>query len=142
MAACSTKSSKKTPPGFHITAPHTGGTAYSEAESIGLAGLSGQKSLEARGILIHKAEQPGTASSWGCTGVANDKFDEIKKMLGYGSLVHNFFGKPPKLNCDSQAGADDKCEPEAAARTAASGKAPPSSGSDSSPRASPVNQAR
>lgn len=136
-AACSEKSTQQTPPGYHITAKHAGGERYNENNSIGLAALSGQKSLGDRGILIHGAEQPGTASSWGCTGVPNDKFDDLKKLVGYGSLVNNYFGKPANINCGNKAGGDDKCEPEEAARNAASGKSTPSSGGGSTPSSRP-----
>jgi hypothetical protein len=112
LKACSTTNSKQTPPGFHITAAHTGGSRFSEDNSIGLAGLSGQNSLGARGILIHSAGYAGTGSSWGCSAVPTASFPAIKSTLGYGSLVYNYFGNV-RSECGTNAGFPPPiCEPE------------------------------
>ncbi len=119
MEACSTKDTLKTPPGAHKTVAHTGGPSgkYNQSNSLGLAGLSGQKSDSLRGILIHAAEQPGTASSWGCTGVPAEYFANLQQKLGTGSLVYNYFGENPTKNCSDDAGFErpPKCDPEASA---------------------------
>lgn len=115
IKACSTDSSHQTPPGFHMTARHDG-AAYNQSNCLGLAGLSGQNSLGERGVLIHPAQQPGTASSWGCTGVPMDQFSEIQQMLGVGSLVYNYFGDNPDTSgCSDTSGFKPTCEPEAEA---------------------------
>ena len=93
-----------TPPGFHLTEPHIGQSDYNCSNSLGLTSLEGQGSTE-RGVLIHEAANPGTASSWGCSGVGEDVFKSVQKELGYGSLVFNYFGDTPKgNNCVSNAG--------------------------------------
>lgn len=105
---CSGDGQKLTPPGIHYTAPHTGGSRYSEAESMGLVGLSGQGSMgppKNRAILIHPKASAGQPSTWGCTGVPPQDFQEIKSMVGYGSLVHNYFGgRAPTSNCKDRDG--------------------------------------
>lgn len=120
MSACSTGATHKTPPGLHLTARHDGAT-YNSSNSLGLAALSGQRSLAERKILIHGADNPGTASSWGCTGVPHDKLQEVMQKLGYGSLVNNYFGKPAKTNCGTQVGVEPTCQPEPAAIQASAG---------------------
>ncbi|WII70574.1 L,D-transpeptidase [Bdellovibrio sp. 22V] len=119
MEACSTDNSKKTPPGFHITARHLYGSRYNDNNSIGLAGLCGQNSLGDRGILIHGAANPGTASSWGCTGVPFSEFQDLKELLGVGSLVYNYFGDTPSRNCSDNSGFEPRCDPEPLAVNAA-----------------------
>ncbi len=114
LKACSEGNSNQTPPGFHITAPHNG-TKYQEHNSVGLAGLSGQNSLQARGVLIHASGSAGTGTSWGCSSVPTSKFLEIKQTLGYGSLVYNYFGNV-RSDCPKDAGfPPPSCEPEATA---------------------------
>lgn len=119
LEACSTENSRKTPPGFHITARHRYGAKYNESNSLGLAGLCGQNSLGDRGILIHAARRPGTGSSWGCTGVPYDSFEEVKSLLGVGSLVYNYFGSSPRSNCSDRSGFEPTCDPENLAYQAA-----------------------
>ena len=80
--ACADNGDKLTPPGFHLTVTHNG--TYKSTESLGLAGLEGQQSV-ARGVIIHKSNNPGIASSWGCSGVGN--IDAVMKYLGTGALV-------------------------------------------------------
>jgi hypothetical protein len=99
---CSRDGSKLTPPGMHITAPHRNGTTYNEGNSTLMVGLEGQQSA-GRGILVHYAQSPGTASSWGCSGVG--PYDQVRKVLGYGSLVYNYFGDTPLApGCGNGAG--------------------------------------
>lgn len=111
--ACSTNNSKMTPPGFHITAPHEG-SRFNSSNSIGLAGLSGQDSLGTRGILIHSVGYAtNRGNTWGCTGVPADDFADLKRSLGYGSLVYNYFGSAGSANCGDRAGfAPPTCQPE------------------------------
>ncbi|UOF01142.1 hypothetical protein [Bdellovibrio reynosensis] len=117
MEACSTENSRKTPPGFHITAAHRNGAKYNQYNSLGLAGLCGQNSLGERGILIHGSRGVGRGSSWGCTGVPN--FSEVNQLLGVGSLVYNYFGSKGQNNCSDPSGFEPRCEPEALAYQAA-----------------------
>lgn len=114
--ACSTNNSKMTPPGFHITAPHNG-SRYNESNSIGLAGLSGQDSLGDRGILIHPVGYTtNRGNTWGCTGVPDSDFADLKRSLGYGSLVYNYFGSSGSSSCGDRAGfAPQSCKPESKA---------------------------
>jgi hypothetical protein len=99
---CSDNNSHMTPPGFHLTAKHLGGATYSVDKSLLMVGLEGQGSA-VRNILIHPAESPGTASSWGCSGVGN--IQKIKSILGEGALVYNYFGNTQTpSNCGSSAG--------------------------------------
>lgn len=114
--ACNEKSSKLTPPGFHLTVPHTGGAAYSEQNSLGLAGLNGQRSHENRGILIHAVEGSGQANTWGCSGLSMDDFYTIKNEIGYGALVYNHFGNQTDCDGKSLMPPDMTCQPEASAR--------------------------
>jgi hypothetical protein len=87
---CNDDGSHLTPPGFFLTSEHNG-ASYNSSNSLGLTGLEGQGS-RGRGVLIHPAKAPGTASSWGCSGVGYDAFNAVKKSLGYGALVFNYFG--------------------------------------------------
>lgn len=111
--ACSTTNSKMTPPGFHITAPHSG-SRFNSSNSLGLASLSGQDSLGSRGILIHGVNyQTNRGNTWGCTGVPMQDFAEVQRILGYGSLVFNYFGGGGKSKCGESAGfAPPSCQPE------------------------------
>jgi hypothetical protein len=88
---CSDNGAHLTPAGFHLTSTHNG-AKYSGDRAIGLIGLEGQNSV-ARGVIIHPAKSPGTASSWGCSGVGYEAFNAVKSTLGEGSLVYNFFGQ-------------------------------------------------
>lgn len=87
---CNDNGSHLTPAGFHLTARHDG-ARYNASNSVGLVGLEGQNSRQ-RGVIIHMARAPGTASSWGCTGVGSQAFNAVKTTLGEGSLVYNYFG--------------------------------------------------
>jgi hypothetical protein len=87
---CNDDGSHLTPPGFFLTSEHNG-ASYNSSNSLGLTGLEGQGS-RVRGVLIHPAKAPGTASSWGCSGVGYTAFNTVKKSLGYGALVFNYFG--------------------------------------------------
>ena len=91
--ACSENSRHFTPPGFHLTAvhPYSKKTGYGPTNSLALSGLEGQRSLAPRGILIHEAKSPGTASSWGCSGVTKAGLDFVMEKLGTGALVYNAF---------------------------------------------------
>lgn len=119
LEACSSDTSHKTPPGFHITAAHRGGQRYNESNSLGLASLSGQNSLGDRGIVIHGKQPAGASNTWGCTGVPFGDFAQIKRLLGVGSLVYNYFGDTPNNNCSTNAGESPTCQPEALAVNAA-----------------------
>jgi len=90
---CGDTGSHLTPPGFHLTSVHNG-ALYNSSNSLGLVGLEGQNS-KARGVIIHKSRAPGAASTWGCSGVGNQAFYAVKKSLGEGSLVYNYFGNTP-----------------------------------------------
>lgn len=143
VVPCSSAESQRTPPGMHMTARHIGGSRYNERNSLGLAGLCGQDSLGVRGILIHGASYSSIDGSWGCSTVPQRSFQEIREILGVGSLVYNFFGNaPPPSSCRNQAGFEHLCRPEAAAiRTQAevSGqRATP--GYEASPAARPSNR--
>lgn len=87
---CNDDGKHLTPPGMFLTSEHNG-ASYNSSNSLGLTGLEGQGS-RGRGVLIHPAGAPGTASSWGCSGVGYNAFNAVKKSLGYGALVYNFFG--------------------------------------------------
>lgn len=89
--ACNTDGSHMTPAGFHLTSYHDGNGKYNPTNSVGLIGLEGQQSAK-RGVIIHIAKRPGTASSWGCSGVGAEAFGAVKSTLGFGSLVYNYFG--------------------------------------------------
>ncbi len=86
-----------TPSGFHITGRHNGGR-YNESNSMLMQDLQGQGSA-GRGILIHAGSCSGGACTWGCTGVSSngqsseETFQDVRRMLGYGALVYNFFGE-------------------------------------------------
>jgi hypothetical protein len=100
---CASDSSHLTPPGFHLTAYHNG-AKYGADDSLLMVGLEGQNSAS-RSILIHPAAQPGTASSWGCSGVGYNCARTIQQLLGTGALVYNYFGsKPLAPGCGSSAG--------------------------------------
>jgi hypothetical protein len=103
--ACADSGSNFTPPGFHLTSEHEGGTeGFDETNSLLMVGLERQRS-PGRGILIHGAEVPGTATSLGCTGVGEACLEEVRQTLGYGSLVYNYFGSNENNpECASQAG--------------------------------------
>ncbi len=102
---CAEGSKHLTPPGFHLTAQHTG-SSYGPNDSLTLIGLQGQQSLT-RDILIHYSESPGMKVSWGCSGI--ECLGPVMKMLGYGSLVYNYFGstKTP-AGCRIQNGMHDR----------------------------------
>ncbi|KYG65971.1 hypothetical protein AZI86_02570 [Bdellovibrio bacteriovorus] len=116
--SCSTGGSGKTPAGMHITGPHSG-KSYNGKNSLKLAGLSGQGSA-GRQILIHASKWKLPAGvSQGCTGVPQDKLYKVMGLLGYGSLVYNYFGNEAKARgCGSNAGAEKppECKPEGYAR--------------------------
>ncbi|WP_374073716.1 hypothetical protein [Bdellovibrio bacteriovorus] len=118
LEACSSDNSHKTPPGFHITARHNG-ARYNDSNSLGLAGLSGQDSLAARGIVIHGKQPAGTSNTWGCTGVPFGDLMQIKRLLGIGSLVYNYFGDTSDGNCSDPSGQRAECKPEPMAVNAA-----------------------
>lgn len=100
---CNDNGSHLTPPGMFLTSEHNG-ASYQSHNSLGLTGLEGQGS-RARGVLIHPANAPGTASSWGCTGVGYEAFNAVKKSLGYGALVYNHFGNTVgPMSCSNKAG--------------------------------------
>ncbi len=100
---CSDDGEHLTPAGFHLTSYHNG-AKYSAPSAIGMVGLEGQNSV-GRGIIIHPAKSPGTASSWGCSGVGFDAFNAVKTTLGEGSLVYNFFGQTTgPSSCQNNAG--------------------------------------
>ncbi len=87
---CNDDGSHLTPPGFFLTAEHNG-ASYGPGNSLGLVGLEGQ-GAKGRGVVIHPAQAPGTASSWGCSGVGYGAFRAVQKSLGKGALVFNYFG--------------------------------------------------
>ncbi len=88
--ACHRNGSHLTPAGFHLTSFHDGGDKYGPHNSFGMVGLEGQGSV-ARGVITHVARSPGTASSWGCTGVGGEAFNAVKSTLGHGSIMYNYF---------------------------------------------------
>jgi hypothetical protein len=90
---CSADGDHMTPPGFHLTATHNG-ERYNSGNSLLLVGLEGQRSAE-RNILIHQAANPGTASSWGCSGVSGACLTTVMEFLKVGGLVYNYFGSAP-----------------------------------------------
>lgn len=101
--ACSDANCHLTPPGFHLTVAHDS-DSYPAGTSLGMAGLEGQGS-NGRGVLIHPAASPGTASSFGCAGVG--PFDAVKRMIGEGALVYNYFAPDDAAKgCKSHAGMD------------------------------------
>lgn len=112
--ACSDHGSNLSPPGFHLTAEHHGNGKYNPSNSLKMVGLQGQDSA-GRGILIHPARAPGTSSSWGCAGVGYDAFGAVKKTLGYGALVYNYW-RPEQMGnrCSSRAGMNQSgsCQPD------------------------------
>lgn len=116
--SCSSGGSGKTPAGMHITGPHSG-KSYNGKNSLKLAGLSGQGSA-GRQILIHASKWGLPAGvSQGCTGVPQNKLNKVMGLLGYGSLVYNYFGSEPKSRgCGNNAGAEKPpvCEPEGYAK--------------------------
>lgn len=118
--SCSTPNSGKTPAGMHMTAYHNGGI-YNSSNSLKLAGLSGQNSGIPRQILIHASKWGLPAAvSQGCTGVPADKLYKVMDMLGYGSLVYNYFGSGDTArNCPNNAGQRHTCDPEPLARATA-----------------------
>ncbi|KYG67606.1 hypothetical protein AZI85_17145 [Bdellovibrio bacteriovorus] len=120
LEACSTENSRKTPPGFHLTATHNG-ARYNSSNSLGMAGLSGQDSLGQRGVIIHGTSPAGTSNTWGCTGVNYEDLSTVMKTLGVGSLVYNYFGGARASNCSDNSGMERpaQCQPEAAAVAAA-----------------------
>ncbi|KHD90042.1 MAG: hypothetical protein OM95_00540 [Bdellovibrio sp. ArHS] len=120
LEACSTENSRKTPPGFHLTAVHNG-ARYNSSNSLGMAGLSGQDSLGQRGVVIHGTSPAGTSNTWGCTGVNYEDLSTVMKTLGIGSLVYNYFGGARASKCSDNSGMERpaSCEPEAAAVAAA-----------------------
>jgi hypothetical protein len=118
--SCSDGGKHLTPAGFMLTAQHSG-DKYSTnnpnpwQDGLGLVGLEGQNSV-GRGVLLHPARSPGTASSWGCSGVGYDCYFKVKGQVGYGSLVYNYFGNtPPVAGCQNSAGSVDphtQCSPD------------------------------
>lgn len=89
-------SSLMTPPGFHITKVHNG-AAYQEFNSIGIAGMGSDNSNTiGRGVILH----PSNGHTHGCIGIPWAQFAEVKKMLGYGTVVYNYF--PNQANGDSE----------------------------------------
>jgi hypothetical protein len=91
---CNDDGDHMTPAGFHLTGTHSGGASgkYDDRNSLLMVGLENQGS-GGRGILIHAARSPGTASSWGCSGVKC--YSDVRAKLGKGALVYNFFGATP-----------------------------------------------
>jgi hypothetical protein len=97
--ACNDNQSHLTPPGFFLTGYHS---SRDYPNSLVMVGLEGQNSA-GRGILIHPAASPGTASSWGCAGVG--PFQQVKQLLGEGSMVYNYFGDRPAADgCNNKNG--------------------------------------
>lgn len=102
--ACATKNSHSTPPGMHLTVPHSGVREYNQSNSLGLAGLEDQGS-NGRGILIHGSNSPGEGYSYGCSGVGKDCIGSVMSFLGYGALVFNSFDDDQSApGCSSSAG--------------------------------------
>jgi hypothetical protein len=109
---CDDDGSHLTPPGFHLTGYHSS-DSFPASQCLGMVGLEGQESV-ARGVLIHPAANPGTASSWGCAGVGpfNDTKGKdgvvrigVKSKIGEGALVYNYFGdKSAAGGCSNTAG--------------------------------------
>ncbi|MBX3018168.1 MAG: hypothetical protein KF767_09790 [Bdellovibrionaceae bacterium] len=91
-----TPSSLATPPGFHITKVHNG-RAYQEFNSIGIQGMGSENSnTVGRGVILH----PSNGHTHGCIGIPWAQFAEIKRHLGYGTVVYNYF--PSQTNNDSE----------------------------------------
>ncbi|UOF01144.1 hypothetical protein [Bdellovibrio reynosensis] len=107
---CSKYGSLKTPPGFHITTPYSG-VKYDNSNSLGLGGLSGQDSL-GRGILLHGKWYTDGANTYGCIGVPDAELQDIKSLLGHGSLVYNYSGDRQQSDCSNPAGVKHTCDPE------------------------------
>lgn len=102
---CNDDGSHLTPPGFFVTSKHNG-ASYNEFNSLGLTGLGGQ-GAKGRGVVIHPSEAPGTATTWGCSGVGYAAFRAVQKTLGYGALVYNFFGDTSgPRSCRNKVGLD------------------------------------
>jgi hypothetical protein len=122
---CHINGSHLTPAGFHLTAYHDGGK-YGANNALGLVGLEGQNSV-GRGVIIHPAKSPGTASSWGCSGVGFDAFNAVKSTLGFGSLVYNYFGNTGAPNrCPGTPGLTghhNRCQMDGGSRVPASSTA-------------------
>lgn len=94
--AGNTPESHMSPPGFHITKVHNG-SAYQEFNSIGIMGMGRDNSNTAgRGVILH----PSNGHTHGCIGIPWARFAEIKKQLGYGTVVYNYF--PSQSNGDSE----------------------------------------
>jgi hypothetical protein len=108
--ACSDDGEHLTPPGFHLTCMHSGpkyatatSPGYVQNDALGECSLEGQGSV-GRGVVIHRAQAPGTASSFGCSGVCEACFDEVKATLGLGALVYNYFGNSFDPSCRNKGG--------------------------------------
>jgi len=128
---CSENGCHTTPPGFHLTAAHDcSDCSYNSSNSLLMVGLEGQDSAQ-RGILIHVAQSSGSNTSWGCSGV--NCFQDVKQMLGEGSLVYNYFGSTSLApTCGSRAGMShndpQSCHPDI--RVPAPSEPPPSGDSN------------
>lgn len=91
-----TPSSLTTPPGFHITKVHNG-RAYQEFNSIGIAGMGSENSNTiGRGVILH----PSNGHTHGCIGIPWAQFAQVKRLLGYGTVVYNHF--PAQAGGDSE----------------------------------------
>jgi hypothetical protein len=114
ITSCSSGGSYRVPAGMHKTTFHDGATWPKEV-SMGMAGLSGQNSY-GRAVLIHPSRAGNNAGgpySIGCTGVPLNKFQNLKSMLGYGSLVYNYFGDDGRrgAGCANNKGQEVTCGP-------------------------------
>lgn len=84
--------SKQTPSGYHVLMQHEG-AKYNSSNSFLMMDLQGQGSA-GRAILMHVSkDSSGGATTWGCSGIPQDKFMEMKQqnLIGIGTIVFNKF---------------------------------------------------
>ena len=128
---CSTNKSNSSPPGYHLTVTHNG--TFKDADCLGLAGLEGQGS-SGRGVLIHGSNNPGIASSSGCSGVSHANLQAVRSYLGKGALVYNSF-LPNQVadGCSNTTGLTHSggCHLDPGAPNPAGGQSPSGSGATS-----------
>jgi hypothetical protein len=80
-----------TPEGMHLTREIESSSKFRGTDAMLEDGLEGQASAS-RYVYIHKVQHPGTAVTEGCTGLSEADLKEVKKLLGVGSVVYNYFG--------------------------------------------------
>ncbi len=108
---CADDGSKITPAGLHLLTEHDGQEKWNKDNSLKMLGLETQGS-EDRGVLVHGGHGSASCSTHGCSGMADEDFDDLKdNQNALGGMWYNYFGSTPAADgCKDDSGYSETAE--------------------------------